>query len=178
MRKGLLLVSSDDKLKGQIKKALRAAGVRPFCIEIARQGQECLARLKGRRGCFVVIDDDLPDMRGTDLLHAIRAGDREALIVYVAAQHDLKLERQVRQLGVLYYMAKPPEPSELARLFGVVLLRRENPWAARCPPNPRPAEKGAEARTAPEGDGRQSVLWQGRDSLDERDTGVAGGLFI
>jgi DNA-binding response OmpR family regulator len=147
MRQGLLLVSRDDKLKGQIKDALRAAGVRPFCVEVARQGQECLARLKGRRGCFVVVDDDLSDMRGTDLLHAIRAGDKEALIVYVAARHDLELERQVRQLRVLYYTAKPPEQSELVRLFNAALLRRENPWTINCPPSPGPAEKEAIAGT-------------------------------
>jgi len=146
MRKGLLLVSRDNRLKEQIKEALRTAGVRPFCVEIARQGQECLARLKGRKGCFIVIDDDLPDMTGIDLLHALRANDREALIVYVATQHNLELERQVRQLGVLYYTAKPPEHSELVRIFGVALLRRENPWAVSCPPNPGPAKTGKKQR--------------------------------
>ena len=148
MRKGLLLVSRDDRLKEQIKEALRAAGARPFCVEIARQGQECLDRLKGRKGCFIVIDDDLPDITGTDLLHAIRANDREALVVYVTAQHNLEREKQVRQLGVLYYTAKPPEHSELVRLLSVALLRRENPWSVSCPPNPGPAKKGGEARTA------------------------------
>ncbi len=150
MRKGLLLVSRDDKLKGQIKDALRTAGVRPFCLEGATRGQECLVRLKGRRGCFIVIDDDLPDMTGADLLEAVRAGDREALIVYVATRHSLELERRIRRLGVLYYTAKPPEPSELVRLFGGVLLRRETPWAAHCPPNSGLAEQGGEARTAPQ----------------------------
>jgi DNA-binding response OmpR family regulator len=171
MRKGLLLVSRDDKLKEQIKEALRAAGVRPFCLEIARQGQECLARLKGRRGCFVVVDDDLADMTGTDLLHAIRAGDREALIVYVAAQHDLELERQVRQLRVLYYTAKPAEHAELVRLFNTALLRRENPWAVNCPPNPRPAEKGAAARTA-----RSSKV--GKDPNQEKKEGCSYDMQI
>ncbi len=141
MRKGLLLVSRDGKLKGQIKEALRTAGVRPFCLEVAAHGQECLVRLKGRRGCFIVIDDDLPDMTGADLLEAVRADDREALIVYVAAHHSLELERQIRRLGVLYYTAKPLEPLELARLFGGVLLRKEIPWAAHCPPNARLAKQ-------------------------------------
>ncbi len=44
----------------------------------------------------------------------------ETLVIDIALRHTLELERQVRQLGVLYYTEKPPEPVVIERIASTI----------------------------------------------------------
>ena len=74
--------------------------------------------LANQRPRLVILDDQLADTRALDLLPHLGRVSPKLLIVYLATCHTLELEREVRQLGVLYYTEKPPDLEVLKRILG------------------------------------------------------------
>ena len=116
-----MLVSNDRNLRHQLRTCLPGIGVAPGTLTAVRSGHECLIALAKIRPRLVVLDDSITDWDGLDLLRALHRHDPEILVVYLTARHTLELERVVRQLGVLYYTEKPPDPSLLGKVLGSVL---------------------------------------------------------
>ena len=119
--KGLLLVSGDDELKQQITGALSLARLPLTTLTTVTCGQDALKILAREKPFLVILDDELPDTTGLDLLRTLYQDGINTLVVYMAARHALELEKEVRQLGVLYYTEKPPEPSVLERIVATAL---------------------------------------------------------
>ena len=111
--KSLLLVSGDDELKRQITGVLSLAHLSLTLLTTVTCGQDALKILARERPHLVILDDDLPDATGLDLLRSLHHNGIKTLVVYMAAHHVLDLEKAVRQLGVLYYTEKPPDPGAI-----------------------------------------------------------------
>lgn len=81
----------------------------------AGQAQELLSRLKVR---LVVIDDQNvdPPMRGW-LLEQVRKHAPSALVIYIAAEHDLDGERRARAHPVQFYTARPLDADRVRRVL-------------------------------------------------------------
>lgn len=122
--KSLLLVSGDSEFKRHITGALAFTGMPRTTLATAACGRDALRILARERPSLVVIDDDLPDTTGLDLLRALRRDGVKTLVIYVATHHTLELEREVRQLGVLYYTEKPPGPLVMERIVATALYNR------------------------------------------------------
>ena len=134
---GVLLVSRDGELKRQIGLALHRSGLSSTLLRMAGCGREALAMLANQRPRLVILDDQLADTRALDLLPHLCRVSPKLLIVYLATCHTLELEREVRQLGVLYYTEKPPDLEVLKRILGTTFAgarRREASPSERTPP--------------------------------------------
>ncbi len=119
--KSLLLVSRDPLLKEEVARALGLAGLPPALLSVASCGQEGLEILARDRPRLLILDDELPDTTGLELLgHLYRSGIK-VLVVYLATHHTLELERAVRQCGVLYYTEKPPDFQVMTRIVAAAL---------------------------------------------------------
>ena len=64
-----------------------------------------------------MLDDGVSPGNGLEWLTMLRRRLPEVLVIYVAEQHSLELERAVRQLGVLYYTGKPPDALLLSQVL-------------------------------------------------------------
>lgn len=117
--KTLLLVSGDGELKRQITGILGFAGLLCPALTTVTYGQDALKVLARERPRLVILDDDLPDTTGLDFLRTLHQDGIETLVVYMATHHTLELEKEVRQLGVLYYTEKPPDLSVIKRIVTV-----------------------------------------------------------
>jgi DNA-binding response OmpR family regulator len=111
--KSLLLVSGDNELKRQITDVLGLARLPLTTLTTVTCGQDALKVLARERPHLVILDDDLPDSTGLDLLRSLCQDGIKTMVVYMAACHALELEKEVRQLGVLYYTEKPPDPAAI-----------------------------------------------------------------
>ncbi len=74
----LLLVDDEHSLAGLLKKYLEREG---FAIEVAADGAGALEAFGARRFDLVVLDLNLPDMRGEDLMRRLLDGNRECRIL-------------------------------------------------------------------------------------------------
>jgi DNA-binding NtrC family response regulator len=79
------------------------------------QAREVMSRLKVR---LVVIDDEKIDaeVRGW-LLEQIRKHAASALVIYIAAEHDLDGERRARTHPVQFYTARPLDADLVRRVL-------------------------------------------------------------
>jgi len=121
-----LLISHDKELRRQVHTCLSSAGIAAGVLTAVRNGDECLAALAKERPRLVVLDDGGGSADGVELLRAVHRRVPEALVVYLATHHTPELERAVRQLGVLYYIEKPPESWPLAKVLAAVFARQQN----------------------------------------------------
>jgi response regulator of citrate/malate metabolism len=76
---------------------------------------EVLSRLRVR---LVVIDDEQiePPVRGW-LLEQVRKHAAAALVIYIAAEHDLDGERRARAHPVQFYTARPLDADRVRRVL-------------------------------------------------------------
>ena len=119
----MLVIDDDPQIRALILRLLEPAG---YTVEEAATGADGLARLQARHHDLVLLDMQLPDLGGHDVLTAIRVEPRTRLTPVVmitgAATHHHKLK--AIEAGVTDFLAKPFSPEELsARVRALVELK-------------------------------------------------------
>jgi response regulator of citrate/malate metabolism len=74
---------------------------------IARTGQEALRALSSQQVDLVLLDMNLPDLHGLDIVRAMRAAGHSTDVVAVTSARDLQVVRQSVSLGIVQYVLKP-----------------------------------------------------------------------
>jgi signal transduction histidine kinase/ActR/RegA family two-component response regulator len=94
------------------KILMRHPGLR---LHLATTGSDGLALATEELPDLVLLDLDLPDVRGTDVLLALRADPRTGSIpvVIVTAEHDPAVAESLTALGALDVVTKPFDPQRL-----------------------------------------------------------------
>lgn len=110
----IVVFSADDDILTMAKEAAGENWVVVHSADSSR-AHEVLSRLKVR---LVVVDDDKiePEIRGW-LLEQIRKHAASALVIYIAAEHDLEGERRARAHPVQFYTARPLDADRVRRVL-------------------------------------------------------------
>lgn len=74
---------------------------------IAATGQEALRALQAGEVDVVLLDLNLPDRHGLDVVRAMRAAGHGADVIAVSSARDIELMRSAVSLGVVQYVLKP-----------------------------------------------------------------------
>ena len=91
-------------------------------VDHAASGRELLDLLQeSGGGAVILLDDDLPDVRGSSLLGRIRELDSNVKIVFTVEDFDVELEMEVRREGIHFFLPKPVEWSILERVLSRVV---------------------------------------------------------
>lgn len=122
----VLLVDDEPALTNLLKMALHYEG---WEIEVARDGQEAIAKYAEFQPDLLVLDIMLPDIDGLQILRTVRESDTYTPTLFLTAR-DSVLDRVTGlTAGADDYLTKPFSLEELvARLRG--LLRRSKAMAA------------------------------------------------
>lgn len=137
-----VLVAEDRQTTALIMSgALQEAG---FAVEVARDGEECLARARAWGPGLVVLDLMMPKVHGLDVLKQLKTDPQTRhLGVIICSAKDYKTEiEQATELGAFAFLAKPVAPPEL-----VDLARRFFAQAPAQTPAPAAPASGGEAFT-------------------------------
>lgn len=113
----LMLASKDKALQRQIREYLSTGRMPSNSFILVRNESEWQKALGDERPRLVMLDDGVSLGNGVAWLAALRRRLPEVLVIYVAEQHSLELEKTVRQLGVLYYTGKPPDSLLLSQVL-------------------------------------------------------------
>lgn len=73
----------------------------------APTGQEALRRLAGGGVDVVLLDMNLPDAHGLDVVRAMRAAGDSTDVIAVTSARELDVVRQAASLGITQYLLKP-----------------------------------------------------------------------
>jgi response regulator of citrate/malate metabolism len=74
---------------------------------IAATGQEAVRALQRHHVDVVLLDMNLPDRHGLDVIRAMRAAGHHADVIAVTSARDLEVVRSAVSLGVVQYVLKP-----------------------------------------------------------------------
>src|SRR5262249_17423578 len=113
-----VLYAENDPTEAELTKLGFAAHASDLQLEVVGTGHSCLARLAETDYDVLLLDNDLPDMDGVDLLKQLAANGRSLPIVMVTATGDEALVVQVMGLGACDYV--PKQGAYLERLPGIL----------------------------------------------------------
>ena len=122
----VLLVDDEPALTNLLKMALHYEG---WEIEVARDGQEAIAKYRSFGPDLLVLDIMLPDIDGLQILRTIRESETYTPTLFLTARDSVMDRVTGLTAGADDYLTKPFSLEELvARLRG--LLRRSKAMAA------------------------------------------------
>lgn len=131
----LLLISKDRDLHRQLRACLSATGLPATSLIIKKDSAAGKPLLGKVRPHLIVLDDGIAEGDGVSLLRDLHQQVPGVHVIYLTTRHTVELERTVRQLGVLYYTEKPPDPALLGRL-----LTSAFPSLSAAMPHPLPTK--------------------------------------
>ncbi|OGQ78964.1 MAG: Fis family transcriptional regulator [Deltaproteobacteria bacterium RIFCSPLOWO2_12_FULL_60_19] len=102
---------------------------RGYSVERAGDGAQALGKFESFRPDLVLLDYQMPDMNGVDVLRELRSRGNEAPVVMITAYGTIERAVQAMKEGAYDFLPKPFEPDHLALVVGKALerekLRRE-----------------------------------------------------
>jgi two-component system OmpR family response regulator len=116
----ILVVEDEDSIRDLIATALRFTG---FPVSTAASGREAIA--EARNGAFdlLVLDVNLPDVDGYEILRKLRADGNQVAAIFLTARDDPADLRSGFTAGADDYLTKPFSLEELMLRIDAVLRR-------------------------------------------------------
>jgi DNA-binding response OmpR family regulator len=117
----ILLVADTPQTSEQLSRFLSQKG---YQVHVAKDGPTVLELAARVRPQLIVMDMDLPGLKGIDVLRALRAKQYTGGFALMSANEDEALLRATIELGSVDILGKPVEPERLlvAVQVGLVLL--------------------------------------------------------
>ena len=107
----ILVVDPDPKAVEAWRTSLAIQGLN---VESASGVQQAAEKLKVLNCCCLIIDVDLPEMKGYEAVPILQAIAPGAKVIMTAAANTKELESNIRRQDVFYYHIKSFSASELA----------------------------------------------------------------
>ncbi len=116
----VLLVDDEEVVRRSTARLLRRAG---YDVTFAKDGREALAivRHAERRPDVVLMDLDMPVMRGEEAFRKMRNLAPELPVVFVSGYWDEARERELKQAGAAGFLHKPFEAEELRMMLAAAI---------------------------------------------------------
>ena len=112
MSRRIMLVDDDRDILGLTQAILRGAG---YSVEIAASGREALSGILASRPDLVLLDVNMPDMDGWEVLRLLKAHERlrELPVVMFTVKVEFRDKVHALQDGANDYITKPFGSDEL-----------------------------------------------------------------
>jgi len=104
-------VIDDDRTSGPLMRTL--FGADGLEVHHALTGQDGLRLAAETRPAVVILDLQLPDVGGLDVLQKLHADRPDLPVLMLTGHADVKSAVKAMQLGALQYLTKPVDPEEL-----------------------------------------------------------------
>jgi DNA-binding response OmpR family regulator len=106
----VLVIDDEPRIARFVSRALESHG---HAVEVARTGEDGLARAAERDYALIVLDLLLPGMDGHAVLRELVARDSRARVLVLSAVGDVESRVQCLRAGAVDYLAKPFAVAEL-----------------------------------------------------------------
>lgn len=104
MKQKILVVDDEENMLLLLNRVLSKED---YQIIGAGSGREGLKLLQGQSFNLALIDQNMPELDGIDLLRKIREVDRDLPVILITAFPSWEKEQQAKDLGCLEYLQKP-----------------------------------------------------------------------
>ncbi|MBP9916023.1 MAG: EAL domain-containing protein [Thiobacillaceae bacterium] len=117
----VLIIEDDAGFAASLRRLLGNAG---YQAEIARSGRAGLERLSDFHPDLALVDINLPDMTGHEVIRAAREQDRDVPVIVVSGESEIDAAILALRLGALDFVRKPIEPEILLHSVARALAQR------------------------------------------------------
>lgn len=107
----ILVVDPDPLFAGKLTAMLRARG---YDVERAEGISQAAQRLRDVDFGCVIMDEDMPEMKGHDAVSVVRAISPRVPIIMTAARNTREQEARIRRQDIFFYYVKGFDMRELA----------------------------------------------------------------
>jgi len=114
----ILAVDDDEKIRELLSTLLRRKG---HHVLTASHGQKGIDVFRRERPHVTILDFEMPDMDGLEVLRQIRAIDPHAPVIMLTGAGTEAREKQARELGVTDFLAKGFSLHEVGAALNQVL---------------------------------------------------------
>ena len=118
----LLIVDDNATTRYAMRRVLERHG---YQVLEAGTGSEGLALLASAMPDALVLDVNLPDMKGYEAVQVLKTIDPEIQIIMTAFENTLELETKIRQQDIFYYYIKSFDTKELKEAVHDVFKKLE-----------------------------------------------------
>jgi diguanylate cyclase (GGDEF)-like protein/PAS domain S-box-containing protein len=127
----LLLIEDNAAFAESLQHLLEGSG---FEAQIAATGMSGLERLATGLFDLALVDINLPDMRGTDVIRTLNRRGSETPVIVVSGESEIDVAIEALRLGALDFVRKPVEPELLVHVICRTLEHRglERQHQAAC----------------------------------------------
>jgi two-component system repressor protein LuxO len=113
-------------------------------VRISETGGAALDAIKADKPLVAIVDINLPDMSGLDILRALQQGKAACEVIIITGQGSINLAVEAMREGAFDFIMKPFSPERLKTTVKSALAKAENKAkAARQPATPASAEQDA-----------------------------------
>ena len=120
LRPTILIV--DDELS--VRRSLNVLLRKKYDILLSADAEDALLKLKKEHVDLLLLDLNLPDISGLEILRQIRNIDENLIVIILTAVKETKMAVDAMRLGAYDYITKPFEVSELRALIDKALEKR------------------------------------------------------
>jgi DNA-binding response OmpR family regulator len=117
----ILVVEDEVHVAGFLRDALTEIG---YAVAVAAGGADALNKVVEHAPDLVLLDLNLPDMPGFEVLERLRARSSTVPVVIVSGNTDPLMAEAALALGAVKYITKPIELEVLGRVVEATLTRR------------------------------------------------------
>lgn len=107
----ILVIDDSDAIRVKLNAQLRGLGYRVLLAENGRLGLQAVA---AHQPVLILLDYQLPDTTGLDVLRKLRAEGNTVPVVLMTAEGSERIAVAAFQMGVRDYLIKPFEPGDVA----------------------------------------------------------------
>ena len=117
----VLVVENDLSTLSHIVELIQSWGHR---AEKSETGNSALDKVTKHKFDLILVDISLPDMASQDLIVKLKELRPEIGIVTMTGTSNKELEKEIRTLGIIYYMSKPVSKKVLKEILDHISLKK------------------------------------------------------
>jgi len=121
-KKGTVLVVDDEEVMRDVLESLLSQD--GYRVDLAKTGEEGLARMNERSYDLFLLDVSMPGMGGLRTLEEILKLDREAVVIMITAYATFDTAIAAWQLGAFNCIRKPFENEQILKMVATGISRR------------------------------------------------------
>ena len=108
--KSILIVDDEENIRTYLGRSLNKAG---FEVDTAQYGKEAINLLLQKHLDVVLLDLNLPDLNGLEVLRELKKIDTDSIVIIITAYGDINSAVEAMRLGAYDYLTKPFDPEDI-----------------------------------------------------------------
>ena len=118
----ILVADKDKSVSSPIVDRIRTWG---YQAEESRSAKETLEKLRKKPFELVLLDMSLPDMTTQDLITKLKESKPDIGIVTMTDANAGEEEKEIRTMGIVYYMIKPIDEEALKEILDHISSKKQ-----------------------------------------------------